>query len=168
MSSGYVKIYGSILGSSVWAEAPSTRIVWITMLAMADANGHVSEQAHEIAHIAGVTQKQGEKAIMALLARSYDGPAIGMEAGGFRVNPIRGIKIRKSRQSIATAIKRAVWSRDKGRCVQCSATEEIEYDHILAVAHGGENSVENIQLLCRPCNRQKGPKAYEDRRQSNG
>ena len=38
MSSGYVKIYGSILGSSVWAEAPSTRIVWITMLALADQN----------------------------------------------------------------------------------------------------------------------------------
>lgn len=164
--SGYVKIYGSILGSSVWGESPTTRIVWITMLALADANGHVGESVPVIARLAGVTRQQADNAVLALCSQPYDEAPIWPEAGGFRVKEIPGLKIRKGRQPLSRHIKRAVWSRDKGRCVQCSSTQEIEYDHILAVAHGGENSVENIQLLCRPCNREKGPKAYEERRQA--
>ena len=36
---GYTKLFNSILASTVWREDNETRIVWITLLAMADKNG---------------------------------------------------------------------------------------------------------------------------------
>ena len=39
---GFTKLFQSILTSSVWSEDNETRIVWITMLALADQNGSVS------------------------------------------------------------------------------------------------------------------------------
>lgn len=36
---GYIKLFGSILASTVWREDNETRIVWITLLAMADRDG---------------------------------------------------------------------------------------------------------------------------------
>lgn len=36
---GYTKLFSSILASTVWDESMETRIVWITLLAMADKHG---------------------------------------------------------------------------------------------------------------------------------
>ena len=36
---GYTKLFNSILQSTIWREDDKTRIVWITLLAMADKNG---------------------------------------------------------------------------------------------------------------------------------
>ncbi len=49
-------------------------------------------------------------------------------------------------------VKIAVWQRDQGKCVQCSATSYLEYDHIIPHSKGGANTVGNVQLLCRKCN----------------
>ena len=37
----FVKLYGSIIHSSIWAQPDHVRLVWITMLAMADCDGNV-------------------------------------------------------------------------------------------------------------------------------
>ncbi|MCX6628594.1 MAG: HNH endonuclease signature motif containing protein [Candidatus Solibacter sp.] len=60
-----------------------------------------------------------------------------------------------ARQGIPTAVRRAVWARDKGRCVQCGRKEWLEYDHIIPVSKGGSNTERNIELLCEACNRAK-------------
>jgi hypothetical protein len=52
-------------------------------------------------------------------------------------------------------VKRAVWDRDGGRCVRCSATDYLEYDHIIPHGKGGSNGVNNVQILCRKCNNLK-------------
>jgi hypothetical protein len=62
------------------------------------------------------------------------------------------------RESIPTEVKIAVWNRDKERCVSCSSNSNLEFDHIIPVSKGGANSVKNIQLLCRNCNRTKSNK----------
>lgn len=49
-------------------------------------------------------------------------------------------------------VKTAVWQRDQGQCVQCHATEYLEFDHIIPHSKGGATSVNNLQLLCRKCN----------------
>ena len=59
------------------------------------------------------------------------------------------------RQSIPQDMRRAVYERDGGRCAVCEATFDLQYDHVLPVAHGGATSVENLQLLCGSCNREK-------------
>ena len=56
---------------------------------------------------------------------------------------------------ISVSIKREVWRRDKGECVECSSNLRLEYDHIIPFSKGGSNTVRNIQLLCENCNRKK-------------
>ncbi|WP_345551852.1 HNH endonuclease signature motif containing protein [Microbulbifer aestuariivivens] len=55
----------------------------------------------------------------------------------------------KHSRIIPTAIKIAVWKRDSGKCVECGASDELHFDHILPYSKGGTSlSADNIQLLC--------------------
>lgn len=50
---------------------------------------------------------------------------------------------------IPSSVKLAVWQRDEGRCVECGATDNLHFDHIIPYSKGGSSLVaENIQLLC--------------------
>jgi hypothetical protein len=40
------------------------------------------------------------------------------------------------RQSIPRAMRYRVWERDGGRCVECGATFDLQYDHIIPLAMG--------------------------------
>jgi 5-methylcytosine-specific restriction endonuclease McrA len=60
-----------------------------------------------------------------------------------------------SRAPIPTDLRRAVFERDGGQCVECGATFDIQYDHVLPVALGGATTLENLQLLCAGCNQLK-------------
>ena len=68
MSGPFVKLYGSILDSSVWSEDPYTRLVWITMLAMADADGFVEAAVPGLARRANVPLEACEAALLRLQA----------------------------------------------------------------------------------------------------
>ena len=60
---------------------------------------------------------------------------------------------------IPTAVKLAVWTRDKGRCVKCGSTDNLHFDHIIPYSKGGSSLVaENIQLLCARHNLEKRDK----------
>jgi len=60
------------------------------------------------------------------------------------------------RRLIPTAVKLAVWKRDRGRCVICGATDELHFDHIVPYSKGGTSLVpENVQLLCSRHNLEK-------------
>ena len=56
---------------------------------------------------------------------------------------------------ISKEIRELVWKRDGGRCQECGSTEALEYDHKVPVSRDGTGEAENIQLLCRKCNRKK-------------
>jgi 5-methylcytosine-specific restriction endonuclease McrA len=62
---------------------------------------------------------------------------------------------RPTRIPIPSDIRRAVFERDGGRCVECNSNFDLQYDHVLPVALGGATTVENLQLLCADCNRRK-------------
>ena len=64
--SSYTKLFHSILDSSIWQESHQTRIVWVTMLAMADQHGEVQAAIPGLAKRAGVTIEEAEKAIETL------------------------------------------------------------------------------------------------------
>jgi 5-methylcytosine-specific restriction endonuclease McrA len=41
-------------------------------------------------------------------------------------------------------------------CSKCGATKDLTADHILSIAQGGLNTLDNISVLCRKCNSSKG------------
>jgi hypothetical protein len=50
---------------------------------------------------------------------------------------------------IPSDVKRTVWERDQGKCVECGSTDNLHFDHIIPYSRGGSSLVaENIQLLC--------------------
>ena len=60
---------------------------------------------------------------------------------------------------IPTAVKRAVWERDKGKCVECGSEVNLHFDHIIPFSRGGSSLiVDNIQLLCAEHNLAKSDK----------
>lgn len=62
---------------------------------------------------------------------------------------------RPKRVGMPAELRHAVFERDGGRCVECGGSFDIQYDHILPVAHGGATTLENLQRLCAECNRSK-------------
>lgn len=60
------------------------------------------------------------------------------------------------RVPIPVELRRTVFERDGGQCVECGSNFDIQYDHVIPVALGGATSVENLQLLCAGCNQRKG------------
>ncbi len=63
---------------------------------------------------------------------------------------------RSRREPIPRELRHAVFARDGGRCVECDARFDLQYDHVIPLALGGASTLENLQILCAPCNGRKG------------
>lgn len=60
---------------------------------------------------------------------------------------------------IPSAVKVAVYKRDKGRCAICGSTKNLHYDHDYPYSKGGTSlSADNIRLLCMEHNLAKSSK----------
>lgn len=51
---------------------------------------------------------------------------------------------------------RQVWNRDGWRCRSCGTHERLTVDHVIPLALGGTDDLENLQTLCERCNSVKG------------
>ena len=60
------------------------------------------------------------------------------------------------RKHIPKAVRDAVMERDNYTCVYCASTNNPELDHNEAHANNGSDEIDNLQVLCRSCNRRKG------------
>ena len=68
------------------------------------------------------------------------------------------LAVRYGRQPIPRKLRHEVFKRDGYRCRECGASKDetsLEIDHIVPVARGGTNDIDNLQTLCRECNRMK-------------
>ena len=88
----FTKLFSSITESTVWSESSDVRIVWITMLAMADPFGHVFASIPGLAARARVPIEVAEQAVRKFMApdkysrtRDYDGRRIGEIEGGWEL-----------------------------------------------------------------------------------
>ena len=60
------------------------------------------------------------------------------------------------RKHIPKAVRDAVMERDNYTCVYCGSTNNPELDHNEAHANNGSDEINNLQVLCKSCNRRKG------------
>ena len=88
MMAGYSKLFSSIVTSTIWCEDHTTRIVWISMLAMCDAHGFVSGSVPGFANLARVTIPEMEHAVDRL--SSPDAYSRTKEFGGRRIEAVDG------------------------------------------------------------------------------
>lgn len=63
MTDGYVKLFSSILDSTLWQQDPPTKVLWITLLAMANWYGEVHASIPGLAHRAGIALEECERAL---------------------------------------------------------------------------------------------------------
>ena len=59
------------------------------------------------------------------------------------------------RKHIPKKVREAVWERDGGACVECGATSDLQLEHEKPLWMGGDNSIENLRLMCAACHRPK-------------
>lgn len=65
----------------------------------------------------------------------------------------------RGRTHIPISVRRAVFERDGFACVFCAATVNLSLDHIHHYSKGGEDTFENLRVLCVPCNRRRGTRS---------
>ena len=94
---------------------------------------------------------------------------IGNGNGGTVLNEIRSAYARKGfditseangiegkRKPIPIKLRAEVFRRDNHLCLRCGAKHGLSIDHIVPVSKGGQNTIDNLQTLCMPCNISKG------------
>jgi hypothetical protein len=86
--SGYTKLFNSILASTVWREPMEVRIVWITLLAMADKDGIAEGSIPGLADFARIPVEATRKAIARLSAPDPDSRS--QEHEGRRIQAVDG------------------------------------------------------------------------------
>ena len=86
----YTKLFTSILDSTVWQESLQAKVVWVTLMAMADRDGKVEASIPGLAKRAGVSLGECEEALQKFMApdaysrtREHDGRRLEAVAGGF-------------------------------------------------------------------------------------
>ncbi len=87
---GYTKLFSTILASTIWRAPDKTRIVWITLLAMADQRGVAEGSVPGLADFARVSVDECRAALTELMApdpdsrtKDWDGRRIEEVDGGW-------------------------------------------------------------------------------------
>jgi hypothetical protein len=86
--SGYTKLFNSILASTIWRADDKTRLVWITLLAMADKRGYVESSVPGLADFARVSLADCQRSLAELQAP--DEFSRTKESEGRRIEAIDG------------------------------------------------------------------------------
>ncbi len=118
MQRGFTKLFNTIVTSTIWQEDDKTRIVWITMLAIADASGVVSASIPGLASVANVDTEAARAAIRKLESedpdsrtKDFDGRRIESIEGGWHI-----LNYNKYRRMLSEEERReykARWIADK-------------------------------------------------------
>lgn len=88
MMSTYTKLFSAIVASTLWREDNATRLVWITIIALADRSGRTEGSIPGLADLARVSLADCEHALEKLMAP--DPYSRSKDEEGRRIKPIDG------------------------------------------------------------------------------
>lgn len=115
MAETYIKLFGQILTSSIWDEDDQTRLVWITMMAMADRDGIVRSTTNGIAVNARVPKEAAARAIAKFLSPDpesrtpyHEGRRVEVVEGGWHL-----LNHAKYREKMSLESRKEYWRKKK-------------------------------------------------------
>ena len=107
---GFTKLFQSIIHSTIWRAEPSLKILWVTMLAMADREGVVESSLPGLADAARISLEDCEEGLNALSrpdqhsrTQDFEGRRIMPADGGWVI--LNYIKYRETRSDEETRAK---------------------------------------------------------------
>jgi hypothetical protein len=130
----HVKLFREILDSSIWGEDDATRLLWVTMIAMASDGGEVLASLPGLASRARIDMGSCEKSISRLA--SPDAQSRTQANGGRRIEAIDGgwivLNYQKYQSIVSMADVRA-YNRDRQTARRTKAERTKESPHPAAV-----------------------------------
>lgn len=120
VNGSFTKLFSSITASTIWCEPDHVRIVWITMLAMADRHGEVQASIPGLAAIARVQVDQCRQAIGLFLkpdpdsrTKAHEGRRVEEIDGGWRLLNYAHYREIRDAETLKEA-KRKWWQENRG------------------------------------------------------
>jgi len=103
----YAKLDSEIIRSSIWADPPPTRVLWITMLAMKDQNGFVATSRSGLMRAANISAEEFDRAVNTL--ESPDPDSRTPDNDGRRVSRMEGgwLVLNNNKYLLPEDVKRA-------------------------------------------------------------
>ncbi len=183
---GYAKLWASIIHSTVWSESDHVRILWITMLAMADSEGYVGASIPGLAAAAKIPLTACESALIKLKSidpysrtKDHEGRRIEDADGGWVILNYRKhrdehdvierrrqarVRAKNFRERLKNGWQQEIDAQD-GKCACCAKDFAVPYSKYVCRDHD-HKSGDNRGLVCASCNTTIGK--YENRRDQAG
>src|SRR5262249_16763666 len=108
--------------------------------------------------------------LVAVLEHAFDAAIAHLEKKKFAATSRPSKAARRSSSNpryIPARVNREVWRRDGGQCTfkgdgghRCEARRDLEFDHIVPVARGGESTPANLRLRCRAHNQLEAERTF--------
>lgn len=163
----FVKLDTDTLDSSLWSEPPETRLVFLTMLMMSNAEGVVRSTAPGISNRARIELSKTRDALATLEAPDPDdksgvdeGRRIRRVPGGYSIinylayrnkDHAAAVRVRNWRERAKTGIDELIHKQD-GKCDCCQEPFQVPYAKYVVQDHC-HASEGNRGLVCQSCNR---------------
>jgi hypothetical protein len=190
----YVKLFSSITESTIWCEDDQTRILWITMLAIADRRGYIMASIPGLANRARLPLPAVRKALAKFIAPDpdsstdeHEGRRIEKLQGGWRLlnyDKYRDIKddddrreymrgymreYRGSVDSVNTSVNTVNTDVNTSLTLVSPSEAESEADKkSKAMRTFVRPSLEEVRLYCQERKNQIDPQKWFDHYLSNG
>lgn len=145
MAETFAKLLSSIVTSTIWCEDSDTKVMWVTMLALADRNGYVGASVPGLAKLAGVSLQAADAAIAKFLApdpmsrsKEHEGRRIAEADRGWTLlnyAKVRDMRHAEERRDQWAASKRRQRAREKTperRAIEAfdAAHDNLAPDHV--------------------------------------
>lgn len=140
---GYTKLFSSIITSTIWCEDDPTRIVWITMVALAGPDGLVDATLPGLANVSRISIEKTRAAIEKFLSPDPDSRDSDFE--GRRIERVGGIfrllNYEKYRFKSSLEHKREV-DAERQRRWRSGHREKTPVTHLSRMSRQGEGEAE--------------------------
>lgn len=125
----YTKLFSSIVDSTIWCESSDTKVVWITLLALADRHGYVPASVPGLAKAAAVSVDAVREALAKFMApdpdsrsQEYEGRRVDVADRGWLIlnyERFRDMRDEEARKEYERERKRE--QRKRARVPDCPA-----------------------------------------------